>query len=99
MKPACRGGICSADEDGSRLRFVHRRCASYILMLDEQSSQAQNVLHILRQRRKMLHKSLTMKHCFRLHFITPRQAAKAEGRLLRFPGKLTEYPTQMQLSF
>ena len=24
-----------------------------------------------------LHKSLTMKHCFRLHFITPRQAAKA----------------------
>ena len=36
-----------------RLRFMHRRCASYILMLDEQSSQAQNVLH----------KSLTMKHC------------------------------------
>ena len=28
-----------------RLRFMHRRCASYILMLDEQSSQAQNVLH------------------------------------------------------
>ena len=26
-------------------RFMHRRCASYILMLDEQSSQAQNVLH------------------------------------------------------
>ena len=25
--------------------FMHRRCASYILMLDEQSSQAQNVLH------------------------------------------------------
>ena len=25
----------------------------------------------------VLHKSLTMKHCFRLHFITPRQAAKA----------------------
>ena len=24
---------------------MHRRCASYILMLDEQSSQAQNVLH------------------------------------------------------
>ena len=24
--------------------------------------------------RKVLHKSLTMKHCFRLHFITPRQA-------------------------
>ena len=23
----------------------------------------------------VLHKSLTMKHCFRLHFITPRQAA------------------------
>ena len=37
-----------------RLRLMHRRCASYILMLDEQSSQAQNVLH----------KSLTMKHCF-----------------------------------
>jgi len=35
-------------------------------MLDEQNSQAQNVLH----------KSLSMKHCFRLHFITPRQAAK-----------------------
>ena len=58
--------------------------ASYILMLDEQSSQAQNVLHtfvcLTRQRRarhKVLHKSLTMKHCFRLHFITPRQAAKA----------------------
>jgi hypothetical protein len=49
-----------------------RSAASYILMLDEQSSQAQNVLHILRQRRKMLHKKrLTMKHCFRLHFITP----------------------------
>ena len=28
-----------------RIRFMHRRCASYILMLDEQSSQAQNVLH------------------------------------------------------
>jgi len=45
--------------------------ASYILMLDEQSSQAQNVLHtfvcLTRQRRarhKVLHKSLTMKHCF-----------------------------------
>ena len=25
----------------------------------------------------VLHKSLTMKHCFRLHFITPRQAAQA----------------------
>ena len=25
----------------------------------------------------VLHKSLTMRHCFRLHFITPRQAAKA----------------------
>ena len=25
----------------------------------------------------VLHKSLTMKHCFRLHFITPRQAAEA----------------------
>ena len=25
----------------------------------------------------VLHKGLTMKHCFRLHFITPRQAAKA----------------------
>jgi hypothetical protein len=25
----------------------------------------------------VLHKSLTMKHCFRLHFITPRQAANA----------------------
>ena len=25
----------------------------------------------------VLHKSLTMKHCFRLHFITPRQVAKA----------------------
>ena len=44
--------------------------ASYILMLDEQSSQAQNVLHtfvcLTRQRRarhKVLHKSLTMKHC------------------------------------
>ena len=53
-----------------RLRFMHRRCASYILMLDEQSSQAQNVLHtfvcLTRQRRarhKVLHKSLTMKHC------------------------------------
>ena len=63
---------------------MHRRCASYILMLDEQSSQAQNVLHtfvcLTRQRRarhKVLHKSLTMKRCFRLHFITPRQAAKA----------------------
>ncbi|MBQ9087822.1 MAG: hypothetical protein IJY46_03485 [Lentisphaeria bacterium] len=39
-------------------------------MLDEQSSQAQNVLHtfvcLTRQRRarhKVLHKSLTMKHC------------------------------------
>ena len=30
-----------------------------------------------RARHKVLHKSLTMKHCFRLHFITPRQAAKA----------------------
>ena len=53
-------------------------------MLDEQSSQAQNVLHtfvcltrLRRARHKVLHKSLTMKHCFRLHFITPRQAAKA----------------------
>ena len=66
------------------LRFMHRRGASYILMLDEQSSQAQNVLHtfvcltrLRRARHKVLHKSLTMKHCFRLHFITPRQAAKA----------------------
>ena len=25
----------------------------------------------------VLHKGLTMKHCFRLHFITPRQAAQA----------------------
>ena len=25
----------------------------------------------------VLHKILTMKHCFRLHFITPRQAAEA----------------------
>ena len=48
-----------------------RSAASYILMLDEQSSQAQNVLHtfvcLTRQRRarhKVLHKSLTMKHCF-----------------------------------
>ena len=61
-----------------------RSAASYILMLDEQSSQAQNVLHtfvcltrLRRARHKVLHKSLTMKHCFRLHFITPRQAAKA----------------------
>ena len=50
---------------------MHRRCASYILMLDEQSSQAQNVLHtfvcltrLRRARHKVLHKSLTMKHCF-----------------------------------
>ena len=64
------------------------RAASYgaavlhtFLMLDEQSSQAQNVLHtfvcltrLRRARHKVLHKSLTMKHCFRLHFITPRQA-------------------------
>ena len=48
MKPACRGVICKADEDGSRLRFMARSAASYILMLDEQSSQAQNVLHVLR---------------------------------------------------
>ena len=40
-------------------------------MLDEQSSQAQNVLHTFvcltrrrRARHKVLHKSLTMKHCF-----------------------------------
>ena len=51
-----------------RLRFMHLRCASYILMLDEQSSQAQNVLHtfvcltrLRRARHKVLHKSLTMK--------------------------------------
>ena len=25
MKPACRGEICSADEDGSRLRFMARQ--------------------------------------------------------------------------
>ena len=25
----------------------------------------------------VLHKILTMKHCFRLHFVTPRQAAEA----------------------
>ena len=48
-----------------------RSAASYILMLDEQSSQAQNVLHtfvcltrLRRARHKVLHKSLTMKHCF-----------------------------------
>ena len=47
-----------------RLRFMHRRCASYILMLDEQSSQAQNVLHTFvcltrrrRARHKVLHKT------------------------------------------
>ena len=43
---------------------MHRRCASYILMLDEQSSQAQNVLHTFvcltrprRARHKVLHKN------------------------------------------
>ena len=43
---------------------MHRRCASYILMLDEQSSQAQNVLHtfvcltrLRRARHKVLHKN------------------------------------------
>ena len=53
---------------------MHRRCASW-----------RNVpLHtfvcltrLRRARHKVLHKILTMKHCFRLHFITPRQAAKA----------------------
>ena len=25
MKPACHGGICNADEDGSRLRFIRRQ--------------------------------------------------------------------------
>ena len=44
------GSLCyrnsgSPKHEAVRLRFMHRRCASYILMLDEQSSQAQNVLH------------------------------------------------------
>jgi len=57
-----------------RLRFMHRRCVSWHVV----------PLHtfvcltrLRRARHKVLHKSLTMKHCFRLHFITPRQAAKA----------------------
>ena len=72
-----------------------RSAASYILMLDEQSSQAQNVLHTfvcLTRRRRARHKVLQktpfqtwhgvakrrrLKHCFRLHFITPRQVATA----------------------
>ena len=40
---------------------MHRRCASYILMLDEQSSQAQKCASY---GEAVLHKSLTMKHCF-----------------------------------
>ena len=47
-----------------KVRFMARSAASYILMLDEQSSQAQNVLHtfvcLTRQRRarhKVLHKN------------------------------------------
>jgi hypothetical protein len=44
-----------------------QRAASYFCVLDT----------LRRARHKVLHKSLTMKHCFRLHFITPRQAAKA----------------------
>ena len=67
-----------------RLRFMHRRCASYILMLDEQSSQAQNVLHTAQpcfikapfQTWHGVAKRRRLKHCFRLHFITPRQAAR-----------------------
>ena len=31
----------------------------------------------------VLHKSLTMKHCFRLHFITPRQAISFSYEALR----------------
>ena len=47
-------------------------------MLDEQSSQAQNVLHKTPfQTWHGVAKRRRLKHCFRLHFITPRQAAKA----------------------
>ena len=31
----------------------------------------------------VLHKSLTMRHCFRLHFITPRQAISFRYEALR----------------
>ena len=48
-----------------KVRFMARSAASYILMLDEQSSQAQNVLHTLRQAAKCFIKTpFQMKHCF-----------------------------------
>ena len=53
---------------------MHCRCASW------HNVPLHTFVCLTRQRRarhKVLHKSLTMKHCFRLHFITPRQAAKA----------------------
>jgi hypothetical protein len=69
-----------------------RSAASYILMLDEQSSQAQNVLHTPTG---VLHKSLTMKHCFRLHFITPRHAPEMQKRRQDNSSR----PTKEKLSF
>ena len=45
-----------------RLRFMARSAASYILMLDEQSSQAQNVLHVPQVR--FINPPFQMKHCF-----------------------------------
>ena len=42
---------------------MHRRCASYILMLDEQSSQAQNVLHKNAFSDEAASFHFAMKHC------------------------------------
>jgi hypothetical protein len=61
MKPA-RHGVAHKGGDGKRLRFMARSAASYILMLDEQSSQAQNMLHAPQVR--FINPPFQMKHCF-----------------------------------